>query len=63
MLAVILNFSEEKFSSKLKKVRQVLTTQVMNPTIDHLLQIPELKEGIFSYLDPTSVKTASLVSR
>ena len=63
MLAVILNFSEEKFSSKLKKVRQVLTSQAMNPTIDHLLQIPELKESIFSYLDPTSVKAASLVSR
>lgn len=35
----------------------------MTSTIDDLLEIPELKESIFSYLEPAAIKAASLVSR
>ena len=68
MLAVILNFSEVQFSSKVKKVSEVAISQaqlsqVMTSNIDHLLQITELKESIFSYLDPAAIKAASQVSR
>ena len=40
-----------------------LVLSAMDPTIDNLLARPELREMIFGYLDPASIKTAALVSR
>lgn len=76
MLALIFNskhFTFQKLSSKLKSFKlfcsyvsvslSSLISQAMDPSIDNLLALTELRERIFSYLDPDSIKAAALVSR
>ena len=43
--------------------RELTQSTVNRVTMFEMIQNPDLLENIFSYLDPASVKVASLVSR